>query len=345
MIKIEFHKGLPIAYESVIIDRYDSFTTSCRYIEIFHNATDINYMLLYEDDKLTEVFIVDILGSSAICLNSLSFIEQDKFKIFANELFKIYPKLKKIEYPSSYNAYTLKNSILTLRSDDYVISLTPTIDDFIKKLGSSTRSNYRKHKNKFGKDYPEAKFTTKIGSEIENTLIDEIIFLNFKRIMSKSEMPHVNKTHGSNFYKYAQHYGIATYIENEGVLIAGSFAFMSNKNIYSQFIAHDNDYSKYNPGQLCMVHLIEKAIEKGFTEFHLLWGESDYKTRFLAKPHAMYSYNVFRQRSASYLLGKIMEFFNGLLYNFKLSKYGVQLRTKLKKIRKKNAKQLGKIEF
>ena len=163
-----------------------------------------------------------------------------------------------------------------------------------------------------------------------------VCYTKLLRIISKGQVPNVNSTHIDNFHQYSQHYGCVAYIEVNGSIIAGSIAYMSNKSMYSYFLAHDNDYSNYNAGQLCMLYLIQVAIEKGFTEFHLLWGESEYKTRFLAKPRTMYSYIIFKSFSYNFIFNKTKEYFSHLLYDFKRSKYALPLKSALRYFKKKN---------
>ncbi len=345
MVSAECFKGLPFEYESFLVEKYDSCVTTCRYIAIFHATRNHHYMLIQEKDNLLDVIIYDSREDTVTCLNSLSYLKQDTIDVFTNHIFNNYPNIKTIEFPSSYSNLLAEKSILALRSDDFIISLPPSLDDYFKQLGSSTRANVRKHKNKFLKENPQANFVTKTGNEIDRNLIDKIISLNFNRIISKGQVPNVNSTHIDNFHQYSQHYGCVAYIEVNGSIIAGSIAYMSNKSMYSYFLAHDNDYSNYNAGQLCMLYLIQVAIEKGFTEFHLLWGESEYKTRFLAKPRTMYSYIIFKSFSYNFIFNKTKEYFSHLLYDFKRSKYALPLKSALRYFKKKNFKQLNKLQY
>ena len=332
-------------YEKFLVERYDSYILTCRRIEIFSKPADINHMLIYDDNLLVEIIIYEINAQSATCLNSLTYIKQDNFKLFADTLFNKYPTLKKIDFPSSYNIYSLDRSIIYLRSNDFVIDLPTTIEEYIQNLGSSTRANYKKHKNKFLRECPQANFVKKDGADIEEHIISKIIELNFERIKFKKEVPHTNHTHLQNIYEYTKHYGKVTYIEVDGIIIAGCIAFMANKSIYSNFLAHDNNYSQYNPGQLCMVYLIQESIESGFSKLHLLWGETDYKTRFLAKPHQMFSYYIYRNFSVSYCISKTKALILYLLHKLKASKYSKPIKDLVKKMNKMSTQQISKLEF
>ncbi len=345
MISTKCFDGLPHEYESFLIEKYDSFVTTCQYIEIFHPPTEAHYMLLYENELLQDIYIFDIRGNTAVCLNSLIHLNMSNTTAFKNELFAHYPEVTNIEFPSIYNDIFHDKSIITLRSDNYVIPLPDSMDGYFQQLGSSTRSNVRKHKRKFLNDYPNAKFVAKSGSEIDERMIDKIIRLNFERILSKNEVPHANHDDVNHHYNYSKHYGCVTYIELDGAIIAGCIAYTMHGSMYSYFLSHDNNYSKYNAGQLCMLFLIEVSIEKGFRDFHLLWGECEYKTRFLAKPRPLFSYKVFRSYSSSFFLSRIKEAISYMIYKIKISKFAVPIKNQVKKLRKKSEKELCKLEY
>jgi len=97
-----------------------------------------------------------------------------------------------------------------------------------------------------------------------------------------------------------------------------------------------------------MVYLIQISIENGFSTCHLLWGEREYKTRFLAKPQQMNFYIVHRSYTLNYFISKAKVMFLDVLTQVKLSKYATPLKNTIKntikKIRK-NSTQLSKIKY
>jgi hypothetical protein len=275
----------------------------------------------------------------------LAYIDQEIVDESTKYIFNNFPSVQKIIVESCYNNLNINKSVLFRRSEDFIIELPLSIESYYMELGKSTRSHMRKSKNRLQKDYPTANFVTKIGSEIEERVIDKIVRLNFDRAVYKKRMPHNNHTNISNIYKYSQHYGCVSYIEINGLIIAGCISFISNKGITAFIIGHDTDFSRYNTGQLTMVHLIKNSIEKGLSSMHLLWGELEYKTRFLGKPHPSLSYIIFRNYSIAYFVGKSKELIFNILESFRLSKYSLPLRNALKRIRRKSVKQLSKMEY
>ncbi len=346
MISITCFKGLPVAYESFLIQRYDSFVTTCRYIEIFHNPSeDLNYLLFHENDILMEVLLFEMKGKTITCLNSLAYLNHEIMAEIIKYMFNNFTAVQRIVIDSCYNNFNISKSVLFRKSDDFIIQLPITMEGYYQELGGSTRTHMRKYKNRLLKDYPTVNFVTKFGMEIDESLIDKIIHMNFDRMKYKGNVPHKDHTISNKIYKYSQHYGCVCYIEIEDLIIAGCIGIMGHNSISSLIIGHDNHFSHYNVGQLSMVYLIQISIEKGFSSMHLLWGELEYKTRFLAKPQEMLSYIVFRNYSLTYVLGKIKELNSQILDRIRLSKYSLPLRNAIKRIRKKSIRQLSKVEY
>ena len=345
MMTIKCFKGLPLEYESFLIEKYDSFVTTCRHIEIFNKTSDLNYVLFHENDLLIDLLIFDVKGKTTTCLNSLSFLNQEVVTEFTKYVFKNFPSVQEIVIDSCYTSFSLDKSALFRRSEDFIIYLPPTIEGYYQELGKSTRGHMRNFKNRLQKDFPTVNFVTKTGPEIEESLIDRIIHLNFDRTIYKGEMPNNDHTTINNIYKYSQYYGYVSYIEIDGLIIAGCIGFMGHNSISLLIIGHDNGYSRYNAGQLTLVYLIQTSIEKGFSCMHLLWGEFEYKTRFLGKPQQMLSYVVFRNYSMPFIQAKVKEQYSNMLYKIRLSKYSLPLRNALKLMRRKSARQLSKMEY
>ena len=336
MISIECFKGLPIEYESFLIEKYDSFITTCRYIEVYYPTYDINYMLVYKNNNLIEILVFGNKGNASTCFNSLVDIEQNIVTEFTQKIFEIYPFIKKIEIVASYKNYFLNKSFLIYKSDDHILDLPSTIDEYYMGLGRSTRDNIRKYKVRLLRDYPQVKYVYKFGVEIEKYIIDKIIQLHYDRMKRKGIIYKIDNTRNNNYYKYSQHYGCVTYLEIDGVIVAGCISTVLNKGIFAHVIAHDNNFSKYNVGEVCMFYLIQTSIEKRMKIFHFLWGENEYKKRFMAKPHLLFSYYIYRTYSLNYVYDKVKITFTNILISFQHSKFSKPLRNAIKFYRKSN---------
>src|ERR1035437_1608699 len=287
MITIESFEGLPLEYESFLIDKYDSDLTTCRYIEIYHSTSDIKYVLIRENSNLVDLLIFENIGNTSTCYNSLSEIDEQIISKFTNYIFDKYPTIHKIKLIASYKEYIFKKAILSSKWNDHVLDLPSTMNDYFLELGYHTRKNMKNRKVRLLRDYPNANFVTKFGNQIENDTINKILELSSDRMKHKGIILGKDKEAKNNIFKYSQHYGCVAYIEIGGMIVAGSISTMLNSKIYAHVIAHDENFSKYNLGETCMSYLIQTSIEKGMKSFNLSWGENEYKSRLLAKPHLL----------------------------------------------------------
>ena len=335
MNTIKCFKGLPIEYESFLIEKYDSFITTCGYIEVHAKDYEINYMLVFNNAVLIELLIFGNCGNASTCFNSLVSIDQNIIAECTKKLFEQYPVVHKIEIVASYNEYAYKKAVLHSTSDNHILDLPATMDDYFSELGQRTRKNIRNLKSKFLRDYPQVNFVTKFGIEIEESLIDKIIQLNSERMKQKGNIPGIDNVEKNNIYQFSQYYGCVAYVEIDGVIVAGSINTILNKGIFGHVTAYDINFSKYNVGEICALYLIQASIERGLTTFQFLWGESEYKKKLLAKPHLLFSYFIYRAYSFDYLFSKNKALLSRIIIRVKHSKYSKPIRDTVKFYRKR----------
>lgn len=345
MISIECFNGLPVEHESFLIDRYASFITTCRYIEIYYAAYDINHMLVYNNGDLSELLVFGNKENTCVCFNSLVSLGQDIVPEFIKKVFEKYPAIKKIKIDASYKKYTLKKSVLFFKSDNHILNLPPTMDDYYLELGSSTRQKVKNRRIRLLKDFPEVNFITKYGNEIEEGIIDKIVQLNITRMKLMGRVSGIDAIYKNNIFKYSQHYGCVAYIEVNGEIVAGSINTVLNKSIFGHVTAYDNNFSKYNVGEICAFYLIQTSIEKGLTTFNFLWGESDLKKRLLAKPNLLFSYFIYRTYSFDYIYSKVNVLLYSVLIGLKFSKYSKPVKNAIQFYRRKKQKKLLSSKF
>jgi len=335
MVSITSFKGLPLDYESFLAEKYGSFMTLCPYIEIYYPTHDIYYLLVSEDDMLVDLIVFGNKGNSSVCFNSLTSIDQSTIKACNQYIFERFPDVKTIKISATYNEYRLTKSFLISKANDFVIDLPSTMDDFYANLGKSTRKNIRNRNAALTRDYPEVRFVTKQGAEIDENVIDKIVQLSYDRMRSKGIIPGKNHSDTHAFFLLAQRYGCVTYLEIDGQIVAGSIAYIVSKKIFLYMIAHDNNFSTYDVGFLCNAYTIQVSIEKGLKTAHFLWGENEHKVRLMAKPHPLYSYQAHKAYSLNFLLKKCKAMISRAIIIIRLSKYSKPLRDAIKSYRRK----------
>lgn len=336
MISFESHKGLPLEYESFLIQRYDSFITTCRYIEVYYPTYEMNHVCVYDDDKLIELFVYGNRKNLAKCFNSLVSIDQAIVEEFVHCVFETHLNVKKIEIVASYNEYNFDKSILYFQSDNHILHLPRTIDDYFNMLSSSTRQTIKNRKVRLSRDYENVNFHTKFGSEITEEIVDKIIELNTVRLKQKGKIHKVDKATKNNIFKFSQHYGCVAFIEVDGAIVAGSINTILNNGMFGHITGFDPKFYKYNVGEICAFNLIQTSIERGLTTFNFLWGQSDLKKRLLGKPHYLYFYFIFRSHSLEYAFDRVKVYLMEMKRNIKQSRALVAVKNSIKNYAQKS---------
>ena len=345
MISFKCFKGLPLEYESFLMEKYNSYITSCRYVAIYCPTYDINYMLVYENENLIDLILYGNNGDTTRCFNALVEMDQNIIKEFINMIFETYISIKKVIIDASYKNYIIKKSILNFKSDDHILQLPTTMEEYYKKLSSSTRQTIKNRKVRLLRDYRDVKFVTKYGAEIDEITIDKIMQLNFNKLKHKGvfhrfDISNKNNLYKNNLFKFTQHYGCVAYIKIDGVIVAGSINTIINKSLFGHVTAYDADLYKYNVGEICAFYLIQTCIENGLSKFHFLWGQSDLKKRMQAKPYVLFSYSIYRSYSLDYLFDNIKVLFSKLLIHLKQSKFSKPFKVAIKYFNSKDWKEI-----
>ena len=326
MISLKYFKGLPLEYEAFMADRYDSFLTNCRYFEVYYPNDEFNYVIVTDNGNLIELLVFSNRGNTCHCFNSLVSIDQKIIEEFIKIIFETYPTIQKIKIDASNISYDLKKSISLNKLDDYILNLPSTIEEYHNILGSNTRQTIKNRKVRLLRDYPKVKFIIKYGSDIEVNIVNKIVQLNHERMKQKGKTSGIDAAYNEKIYKYAQYYGCTSYIEIDGIIVAGCISSIINKTIFGHITSFDINYSKYKVGEICAFHMIQTSIEKGITKFNFLWGKSDLKDRLKAKPHTLFSYYIFRSYSIEYLFHKVKNSIDNEIIYIKDSKYSKPLK-------------------
>lgn len=304
MIISTIHKGLPFAYESYLLDRYNSYLTTCPYINIYHSDYDVYHLFVYDNDEVKDLIVFGTNKSTAYCFNSLVAMDAQIVTKIIPIIFEEFKNIQRIKIDASYIPYQLSNSILTDISDNQILELPTSIDDYLTNLGAKKRKNLKLRTKKLASDFETVNFSVKFGDEIDDTLIDKIIEFNRNRMKSKGKKSGIDNGYENSIYRYCKHYGCVGIMEVNGVIVAGSIGTLINKDIYMHVIAFDDNFLSYNLGEVCAFNMIQYSIENTWERFHFLWGRNELKRRMMAENHDLYSYSVFRNHTFKYFVIK-----------------------------------------
>lgn len=305
MIKTEIHKGLPIEHEEFLMKRYNSYLTTCRYLEVYHPSYDFYHISFAQEGELKELIVFGNNGDTAFCFNSLASLDEGLIGEFSGLIFNKFPKISKVKIDAAYRTYQLAKSIMICKSDNQILDLPHTIEEYQTNLGSKKRKNIKNRMTKLLNDFHSVVFTIKYGNEISESVIETIVQFNRNRMRTKGKISGINNEFKKNIYKYACFYGCVGVLELDGKIVGGAIGTVINNDIFMHVIAYDESFSNYNIGEICAFNMIQHAIENGWSRFHFLWGKNELKRRMMAENHDLFSYYIFRNYSVEYYLVKI----------------------------------------
>jgi CelD/BcsL family acetyltransferase involved in cellulose biosynthesis len=102
----------------------------------------------------------------------------------------------------------------------------------------------------------------------------------------------------SRIIEFCRYYGLVSTVSVQGRIVAGAICYEVGNQAYLEAISHDPGYNRYNAGQVCLYLTVKHLIEKRRDSFHMLWGENEYKYRFLGVKQELYFISIYRSCSS-----------------------------------------------
>ncbi len=267
------------------------------YFELFRDAEKINLLMLWEGESLPRhILVYTVSGRTVTILNELVKIEPEYAEHGADALFSRYPAVTTIHFNCMKMNITESRYPWRLwkRSQDIAIALPSTFEAYQGVLGQQTRKHLRYYQNRLQRDYADVVFHDVATEQIDPAAIGEIIEMNRLRMESKGIRSGFDSAAEERIKKFCRQYGLITTLRAGGKIIAGAICYEVGNQVYLEAIAHDSAFDRYNPGQLCLYLTVQQLIRRGRESFHLLWGENEYKYRFLGVKQELYFFSFYR---------------------------------------------------
>jgi hypothetical protein len=178
--------------------------------------------------------------------------------------------------------------------DDYCIELPASGEEYLSRLGSTTRKHLpyylRRLKKEWGKDL---RVEQSFGREITKESYCDLLALNRLRMDRKRKKSLWTEGLAEHRWGLARECGSLESIYHKERLVAGTLSFVYGKEAFLTVIAHDPEQDRLNLGNACLWLTIQDLIAQGFSRYHLLWGNSPYKEQFGAAAHPLYEMTLF----------------------------------------------------
>jgi hypothetical protein len=167
------------------------------------------------------------------------------------------------------------------RTEDIVLSLPASADDYMNSLGKATRKNMKYHGNRLKRNYPALKLRIELDGDIDEQHVHDIIALNRARMAAKNKSSDMDATEAARLLRLVRQGGLVSVMLLDGRVVAGTVCSRVGANYFMHINAHDPAYDDARLGKLCCFMTICDCIGRGGKEFHFMWGRFEYKYQFL----------------------------------------------------------------
>jgi len=187
-------------------------------------------------------------------------------------------------------------------SEDFVITLPATVEQYLASLGARTRKLTLQHQRRLEREWGEELHVRIVENEaITREMCTEVVELNRARRAVRGARHLWTPELLDRRWRLAQQQGVFCGVYHGETLAGGTVSFFYRGQAYTGMLGHDRAYDRLNVGKLALWLTIKHFIHCGIRRHHLLWGNSPYKTRFGAHEETLYDVALFRSPVAGWL--------------------------------------------
>ncbi len=286
-------------YAMVELDRlYGALYSSSAYLRACGSIDGINTYVAWRDGKVCAVFLFIVEESTTRVVNEGMRLDRGEISRFARHVFSAYPDIGAVHF----NAVQGEGPPLPFVhqrffcAEDFIAPLPDTPAAYLASLGSATRKNIKRHKNRIERDFPSFRHRLYEGRDVDEQILRTIIELNRVRMASKNKASFIDETVTQEIIRLVRACGEVCIATIDGRLCAGTIIFRVGGSHISKVHAHDMRYDDYRLGMVCCYLAVCACIERGGTRFHFGHGRYEYKTALLGEHQTFDQLALYRSR-------------------------------------------------
>lgn len=287
-------------FVGIEMDRlYQHMFSSFSFHSIYENVTaDTCAYIARRNGEAVAALLFRIDDDAARVLNEQFTLAPEEINRFCRYIFQQYGSVKQICFPviedkAGRLEYPCQRSFCT---NDIVLTLPATADEYMNRLGKSTRSYVKRYLNKLKRAFPTVAFKTFTCQEVSDAHIRSIIALNKARMADRHTASYIDEEEEERIIRLVKMCGLVNLIEIDDVVCAGTINFRFGDHFFLKIVAHDPRYDKYGLGTLCCYLAICECIKRKGKEYHFLWGRYEYKYRLLGIQRDLSHLAIYRSR-------------------------------------------------
>ena len=310
----EFHRWpLPGYLWPALEKRSQSIFCTEPHLRIHASLTpDIEAWVQRRDGSIAGLWLFRRHGRRARVINEVATVSLAEAEQFAEALFARYRELDMIELhalhlvddPVQEADETARRQAKpiwqrAIVSEDFVLDLPATVDDWHASLSARTREKLRQCVRRAQRREPTLSFRLRHDSDISERELRTVLQMSRARMRAKGRSFGMDAGEERRLCALMRERGQLATIEVDGHVRAGLLCTLAGNDVYMHVIAHDPAFDELRLGYLCCVLCIEAAIAQRKQRFHFLWGWYDYKVRLGGQRQALAHALLWRSRLAA----------------------------------------------
>jgi hypothetical protein len=300
----EFHEQSVPEFAAQALDRlYGSLYASFSHLSLSDTAQPAPHTWVgYRHGEVVGVLLFRLRVDQVFLLTEMFCLEQAVADAFSRAVFARFREVKTIHF----NAISLSGPLTGWPlqhyafSENYVIRLPQTVDQYRASIGKSTRKTLRGYGNRLHRDFPDFSWDVRAVGEMRAHELRSVIrqLHRFKRdsLAARGKLAEISRRETARLLILARHAGLIGIARIGDRICGGSLACRIGGNYVMLLSAADPALASYRLGILCCFWSICDCIRAGGRECHLLWGRYQYKTQLLGEPRSLLRLTIYRSR-------------------------------------------------
>lgn len=294
----EFHRWpLPGYLWPALHQRYQSIFCSEPHLRVHGSlGADIQAWVARREGRIAEIMLFRIQGRVARILNEMHELDAGVLVAFNRTLSRAYPRVDAIQL----HAIRIRGDcqplwcVQTEFSEDYLLQLPASVEEWQAGLSSQTREKLRYHHRRSRRKQPDLRFRQVRTGDISDSQFERILHLSRLRMQHKGRPFNIDESERRSLRSLMGECGEISLIEIGDEIVAGLLCTRLGRSVFMHVIAHDPRHDDLRLGFLCCAMTIEASIGCGVRHFHFLWGYYDYKVRLGGERKPLYQAVLFK---------------------------------------------------
>jgi hypothetical protein len=282
-----YENEVPSFIEPLLADLYGNIFSSLPHLEVYASTFNASTYIARKGNEVSSVLIFKIDKTEARVINEGMKLSQEEINRFARYIFDTYFQVRKIVFNAISSEIESSSFVISRfpASENIILSLPSTEEEYVAKLGKSTRKNIKHHLSRLKRSFPSFQHEVYDSEAVREEDVLAIIEFNKMRMAGKNKTSHLNEEKTARIMQLVKRCGFISLIKIDGRICAGAICYRTGLTVTSHVNAHDPQYDDYRLGTLCCYLAIGESIRRGAKEFHLLWGRYEYKYALLGVDH------------------------------------------------------------